>query len=595
MPAAFWIVTLSCSLWLGQGAPFPTVLPLSEGEPEVDLAWGLKVPMRDGVQLSATLYRPRGSKEKLPAIVTLTPYIADSYHERAMYFARQGFAFVLADSRGRGNSGGVFEPFVNEGKDGHDLVEWVAKQPWCNGKVGMWGGSYGGYNQWATLRELPLHLRTIVPVASAHPGVDVPAPGGIMSSYWMQWLTLTSGLTLNQKLFNDPSFWIAKYRQRFFEHRPFRNLDVVVGNPNKHFQKWVHHRRPDAYWDAMVLTPTDYARIDIPILTITGYYDADQPGAMEFYHRHMKYGTPAAKLHHFLVIGPWDHAGTRTPKEEVGGVTFGKASLIDMDRLHRDWYHWTLRDGPPPSSTLLRRVLYYVPPMDRWQYVDSLDAIGTRPRRLYLHSTGGQANDVFHSGTLSDQKPEPSAPDQFTYDPLDVRPAELEKEKNDQFLTDQRFALNLFGNGLVYHTAPFPCATEITGYLKFVAWIALNVPDTDFQVQVYEILPQGGSVLLAQDRLRARYRESLRQEKLVKPGEVNRYEFNGFWFFSRRISKGSRLRLVFSCPNSIYLEKNYNSGGAVENESKADARTARITLYHDSQRPSYLEIPEVKR
>jgi hypothetical protein len=124
-----------------------------------------------------------------------------------------------------------------------------------------------------------------------------------------------------------------------------------------------------------------------------------------------------------------------------------------------------------------------------------------------------------------------------------------------------------------------------------VVWIALDVPDTDFQVALSEIMPDGARLLLAQDLLRARYRESLRQEKPVVPGEINRYEFGGFTFFSRRIAKGSRLRLVINCPNSIYVQKNYNRGGVVAEESGQDARTAHVTLYHDEGHPSFLELP----
>src|SRR5205814_1248904 len=127
-----------------------------------------------------------------------------------------------------------------------------------------------------------------------------------------------------------------------------------------------------------------------------------------------------------------------------------------------------------------------------------------------------------------------------------------------------------------------------------VAWIALDVLDTDFQADVYEVQSDGGSVLLTSDLLRARYRESLRQEKLVKPGEVDRYEFTTFNWFSRRVAKGSRLRLVFYSPNSIHLQKNYNSGGVVAEETAKDAHTAHVTLYHDAENPSYLEIPVVK-
>src|SRR5207249_1364230 len=107
--------------------------------------WAVKVPLRDGVKLNATIYRPAGVSRAIPAIVTITPYTADTYHDRAMYFARHGYVFLSIDCRGRGNSEGQFKPFVNEGKDGFDIVEWVAKQKWCNGNVGMWGGSYAGF------------------------------------------------------------------------------------------------------------------------------------------------------------------------------------------------------------------------------------------------------------------------------------------------------------------------------------------------------------------------------------------------------------------------------------------------------------------
>jgi putative CocE/NonD family hydrolase len=153
--------------------------------------------------------------------------------------------------------------------------------------------------------------------------------------------------------------------------------------------------------------------------------------------------------------------------------------------------------------------------------------------------------------------------------------------------------LNLYGNGAVYHSAPFDSATEISGYVKLTAYIAMDVPDTDFAVNLYEIMPDGTSVQLTGDLLRARFRESVEREKLVTPGEITRYDFAGFTWFSRRISKGSRLRLVIACPNTNALEKNYNSGGKVEHESGKDARVAVVSLYHDAQHPSVLELPIV--
>jgi len=331
----------------------------------------------------------------------------------------------------------------------------------------------------------------------------------------------------------------------------------------------------------------------VPLLSITGHYDGDQGGALTWYREHMRHGNAEARDKHYLILGPWDHAGTRTPTAEVGGLTFGAASLLDMNKLHEDWYGWTMKGGPKPDF-LKKRVAYYVvgPGAESWKYADSLEGVEAERRTLYLGSDGGRADDVFHSGRLAAAaQPAKAVPDRWVYDPLDVRPAELEREPSKNGNTDQTGALNLFGAGAVYHSEPFAEATEIAGQVKLSVWISLDVPDTDFQAALYEILPNGGSVFLSSDLLRARYRESLEKEELVEPGKIERYDFTGFAWFARRVSKGSRLRLVVASPNSIFLQKNYNSGGVVAGESGKDARTAHVTLWHDAAHPSALEIP----
>src|SRR5260370_38222746 len=164
---------LALSMVLGTALASAQRKPAAE-EPAIDMQWAGKIPARDGVKLNATVFTAHGQKEPLPVIFTFTPYIGASYTDRAMYFGTHGYVYALVDVRGRGNSGGEFEPFVNEGKDGYDVVEWLAKQPYCNGKVTMWGGSYAGFDQWTVLKEFPPHLATIVPAAAAHPGVDFP-------------------------------------------------------------------------------------------------------------------------------------------------------------------------------------------------------------------------------------------------------------------------------------------------------------------------------------------------------------------------------------------------------------------------------------
>jgi putative CocE/NonD family hydrolase len=557
--------------------------------PEVDMLWGVKIPLRDDVKLNATVFRPKPQTGPLPVIFTLTPYISDTYYARARYFAQNGYVYALVDVRGRGNSEGVFTPFENEGRDGHDVVEWLALQSWCNGKVAMWGGSYAGYDQWATLQNFPEHLATIVPAAAAAMGVDFPYQNNIPGPYLMQWATYTAGVTPQYNLFTDQSFWISKFRELFFSHRAFREFDDIVGNPNAFFRRVLLHPMVDPYWNAQRPSPADYKRMTIPILTITGQYDDDQNGAMHYYRMHMAYGTAEGKDRHYLIIGPWDHAGTRTPSREVGGLSFGPASMLDLNALHKAWYDWTLKGGSKPEF-LKQRVTYYVAPVDEWKSSATLEAVAKETRLLYL-SSDGHASDVFRSGSLTPKKDTVSKPDRYAYDPLDTRPAGLEEEEVKNYLTDQRYVLNTFDNGVIYSSEPFAEDTEITGFVSFSVWIALNVPDTDFMVSLFEVLADGTSVMLSGDIQRARYRESLERETLIQPGLVHRYEFDRFPFFSRRVARGSRLRLYLRCPNTIYLEKNYNGGGVVADETAKDARTAHVTVYHDAEHPSALKLP----
>src|SRR5512138_1131997 len=244
--------------------------PPADPAAKVKFQWGVKIPLRDGVKLNATVYTPKDQKEPAPCVFTLTPYISQSYHDRGLYFASHGYPFLTVDVRGRGNSEGQFRPLIQEAKDGYDVVEWLAQQPYCNGKVTMWGGSYAGYDQWATAKEFPPHLATIVPVASPYVGIDFPTRGNTGSTYLVQWLTFVSGHTSQDRIFGDDAFWRAKNREWFESGAPFKQLDAIVGNPLPAFQEWMAHPSIDEYCDSYNPTALHYAKLSIPILTITG-------------------------------------------------------------------------------------------------------------------------------------------------------------------------------------------------------------------------------------------------------------------------------------------------------------------------------------
>jgi len=580
------LLCLCATVW-----PFVSVAEPPPPGPDVasvNFQWAVRIPLRDGVKLNATVYTPAKQKTPAPCIFTLTPYIAQSYHDRGMYFAAHGYPFLTVDVRGRGNSEGVFNPLIQEAKDGYDVVEWPATQPYCNGKVTMWGGSYAGYDQWATAKEFPPHLATIVPVASPYAGVDFPMSQSVFYTYDMQWLLFTAGHASQDRVFGDDAFWNGKFLRWYASGTAYKDLDAVVGAPLPVFQEWVAHPHPDAYWDSYNPTAQQYSKLSIPILTITASHDDDQPGALAHYREYMKNASPEGRARHYLVIGPWDHAGTRTPNAKVGGLTFGPASLVDLPKLHLDWYHWTMQGGPKPEF-LKNYVAYYVMFADKWRYADSLAAVTGQERALHLGSHVN-ATDVLNAGSLA-AEPQKGDPDHYVYDPRDVSTGQLEAGIDPSSLVDQQLVYARRGKQLIYHSTPFEQDTEVSGFFRLTAWIAIDQPDTAFEADLYEIRQDGSSIALGSQVLQARYRHSSRDPQLITTKAPLRYEFEHFPFVSQEIKKGSRLRLVVAPINSIHSEKNYNSGGVVAEETMKDARPVTVTLYHDHGHPSTLYVP----
>jgi putative CocE/NonD family hydrolase len=315
----------------------------------------------------------------------------------------------------------------------------------------------------------------------------------------------------------------------------------------------------------------------------------------------MKNTSEAGRARHFLVIGPWDHAGTRVPQKNFAGAEFGSASLVDLNQLHLDWYGWTMQGGPKPSF-LKKNVAYYVTGAERWRYTDTLEEITVGYRALYLDSRGN-ASYIFASGRLSSEVngDADSCVDTYVYDPRDVSVAEQESRWSESpclrptfpcdGLTDQRAIYARDGKQLIYHSDTFERDTEISGFFRLSAWISIDQPDTDFSVSVYELDLNGGSMLLSADAMRARYREGLRAENLIRTQDPLHYSFEGFTFVSRLVRKGSRLRLVIGPMSSIHHQKNYNSGAPVSEESIRDARPVTVKLFHGREWKSILYAP----
>jgi uncharacterized protein len=467
------------------------------------------------------------------------------------------------------------------------VVAWAAEQEWSDGRVAMRGGSYRGMVQWQTLRERPAALATIVPTASVYPGWDFPNPSGIFLSYAAQWLAFTEGRASQGALFGDGGYWRSRFRALQDEGRPFRDLARVSGASGRMLDVWLEHPHFDEYWQAMSPGPEDYRAFDLPILTITGHFDGDQPGALKYYRRHMDVASPEAAASHYLVMGPWTHAGTRNPTRSIGDLTFGKNSVLDMEELHLEWFDWILREGPRPGL-LEDRVAYYLMGADAWCHAPDLEAVADEERSWYLASPGTDAGDVFFPGALRHDPPSEADSDHYVHDPL----AEPEWDDPGGGMTGPGSAF-AWGPKLVYQSEPLEASVAVAGYAELEAHLELDVPDTDIVATLYEIRRDGGTIRLGRSELRARHRHGVDRSDPVEPGRVEPYRFDRFYWFARTLDEGSRLRLVIRPLDTPARQKNYQSGGPPMDETPADARTGTVRLHHGPDRPSRLTLPVV--
>lgn len=553
---------------------------------KVRCLFDVPVPMRDGINLSADIFLP-AEAGPYPAILMRTCY--DNTTERHVsfceYFAARGYVFVFQDVRGRGDSEGRFIPFVHEGEDGFDTIEWIAGQPWCNGRVGMMGGSYLGTAQWLAAREHPPHLVTLVSSAAAGRwGQEVPFMNGKLLLNMLTWLNSIGGRTSQPTLGLGAIARHYDWKQILF-HTPLCTADELIGRTNTVWREWLSHPAFDAYWQALSLEG-HFEALDLPVLHITGWYDGDQPGALYYYNR-MVAQSPAADRQ-FLLAGPWHHAGVWFPEQSIGGIDFTEAALHDAKAVHLRWFDSWLKgidsgllDGP--------RVKVFAMGRNQWQEAPAWPLPATQMTPYYLHS-GGRANTAEGDGRLDAIPPGDEPADTYTYDPHDPTPSDKDYGLSEEpFALDRRYA-EAREDVLVYSSAPLEHALEVTGVGYVVLYAATDAVDTDFAAVLAAVHPDGRSVPLAEGILRASYRDFARAPQPIQPGRVYEYriELNAT---SNVFLPGHRLRIeVMSCHFPKY-DRNPNSGDPVGAEQAF--RPARQTIRHDAAHPSHALLPVI--
>lgn len=286
------------------------------------------------------------NKNKNPesTIIINTIYADEDDINDAKVKASYGYNCVYIYTRGKHLSTDKIEPFEHEQEDINAVIDWIVKQPWSNGKIGMIGGSYLGFSQWAATKKLHPALKTIIPQASVGIGfMDFPMNNNVFGSYSLRWLNyVTNNKTTDAENFRNEEKWNSVYKEWYISGLPFNKLDSISGNTNEIFQRWLQHPRYDQYWKNMIPYKEEFSKINIPILSITGYYDSDQLGALYYFRNHFKYNK---KANHYLIIGPYDHSGAQGYiKKELLGYKIDPIAEIDLNEISMQWFDYILKE-----------------------------------------------------------------------------------------------------------------------------------------------------------------------------------------------------------------------------------------------------------
>ncbi len=571
---------------------------ISQPTHEVIEERGVGIPMRDGLKLATDIYRPK-SDAPAPVILIRTPYKKEMSELDGRFYARRGYVVAIQDVRGRFASPGAWEPFVNEKEDGFDTIEWLAVQPWSSGKVGMIGASYVGWVQWFALSQKPPHLVTIIPnVSPPDAFFNFPYEYGVFFIYGGIWWAeiVATDATGDLSGVKMSAIFDRKYG-KLLRDLPVIDLDKkVLGGENKYWRTWIQNNTNNDYW-ARASFSDALADVRIPVFHQSGWFDGDGIGSKLNYAALARHGKSTQKL----ILGPWGH--TPEAHRMLGDEDLGPQAAPDLSKLYLRWFdHWL--KGMDNGIMQEPLVSLYVLNANRWVHGEKYPLPQTQFEKWYLTS-GGSANTSKGDGVLTRAAPAAGGPpDRYTYDPGDPTPnpdfyedpsdadnreksmaeAKALAKKRHENTTDARRDI------LVYTSAAFEAPYTLVGPISAKLYAASSAKDTDWFVRLVEIDPDGELSTLVEGRFRARFRESMRDPKLLTPGEIVAYDID-LWQTGITIQPGARLRVEVASASYPFFSRNLNTGG--HNEMETDYLAAEQTIYHDAQRPSHVLLPMI--
>ncbi|MBN8880001.1 MAG: CocE/NonD family hydrolase [Sphingobacteriales bacterium] len=533
------------------------------------------IQTKDGAWVSAWAMRKRNVKEQLNTILQFTIYARQTDIRKIKEAADKGYAGVMAYTRGKRYSPGETVPYEYDGRDVYDVIEWITQQPWSNKKVGMYGGSYNGFTQWASTKKLHPALKTIVPSASVAPGLDVPMTNNVSMSFIFPWIYYVSNNKfLDEKDYQGPH-WNELYEKWFQQGRTYRSLDTLLGRPNKVFHRWLDHSVYDTFWQSMIPYKEEFTKINIPILSTTGYYDGGQIGEMYYYRELFKYNPNAE---HYLLIGPYGHFGSQGfPDSVYNGYRIDDAAREPIHDIIYQWFDYIFKGAPKPAI-LKDKINYQVMGTNEWKHSPSLNKMANDSLVFYL--TDKAPGNKYG---LTTKKPSANS---FLHQRIDFG---NRNSRNSYYYFNQVVYDKLFpNNGLLLLSDPLKQETELSGNFTGVLKAAINKKDMDFSVALFELMPDGRYFLLSYFMGRASYAKDIMHRNLLVPGKKETIPFTNSYMTSRKLARGSRIAIILNINKSAFEQINYGTGGDVNKETIKDAGVPlNIKWFGDS----YIKLP----
>ena len=529
------------------------------------------IPVGNDATVAATLVRPRSALDApLPALLEFT---FDRSNRDQVEAAAHGYVNVLVQHRIAGDP--KFRPpapFESEGDDARAVIEWIASQPFSDGRVGMLGTGYGGFTAWAAAKNRPAALKAMVISDPMAPGIDVPMVNGIFLNSAYRWVH--EMLAAPRKAANDASVWNGIDEAWFRSGRRYRELPTLPGEASVVFRRWLNHPSYDRFWQKYLPFGEEFASIDIPVLTVTGYYSAGETAALYFFTQHHRHDPHAD---HALLIGPYDEKSVELGvASSVRDLPLDPEAQIDLRAARYAWLAYALLGAKRPVL-LDAAVNYELAGADEWRHEDSLDELERKPRRFYLAPSGGAAN------ALVTTKPAEMALTQT----LDLRDRSGAAWRPAPDIVRKELQPR---DGTLFATEPFADEVDVAGRLRGSLDFTINKYDVDLVVQLYELRANGDYVKLFDPpyAFRASYAPSRINRRLLTAGVRQELSFQSERMMGHRLEAGSRLVLAIAINKRADQQINYGGGDDVSAESIDDAGAPIRIRWHEG---SFVDVP----